>query len=116
MGSTLNSALARCLLATLAMASSGSVLAQTDEIQVYDAGIAPVSPKPTELAIASVASRHRASAEFSVLPMETNAAEGNCGGSGVWSAASRGMPGKCIDAGYCRPAPAGPRNRRTWAL
>ena len=42
MGSTLNSALARCLLATLAMASSGSVLAQTDEIQVYDAGIAPI--------------------------------------------------------------------------
>ncbi len=41
MGSTLNSAPARCLLA-LAMASSGSVLAQTDEIQVYDAGIAPV--------------------------------------------------------------------------
>src|SRR6184192_770756 len=42
MGSTLSSGLARCLLATLAMASCGSVLAQTDEIQVYDAGIAPV--------------------------------------------------------------------------
>src|SRR2546421_10498485 len=42
MGSTLNSALARCLLAALPMASSGTLLAQTDEIQVYDAGIAPV--------------------------------------------------------------------------
>ena len=42
MGSTRNSALARCLLATLTMASCGAVRAQTDEIQVYDAGIAPV--------------------------------------------------------------------------
>ena len=42
MGSTRNSALARCLLATLTMASCGALRAQTDEIQVYDAGIAPV--------------------------------------------------------------------------
>src|SRR5947207_15751822 len=42
MGSPLNSALTRCLLATLRMARSGARRAQTDEIQVYDAGIAPV--------------------------------------------------------------------------
>ena len=42
LGSTLNSALARCLLATLTMASCVALRAQTDEIQVYDAGIAPV--------------------------------------------------------------------------